>query len=194
MVSVAERPTDSGWFSEGIGGGSFQPPPKFCFVTRSEQISCFGLLKITSFIIHYFGWQARSRFVGIVRDGTICSSGLPARNAPNDLPGPWSVSRYLSCLVLMAQTTLDEWFGLYSSNTREIEMFAFKWSQRLHSSTSESRDEGGGKKVEKASSMLVWAGSTEKSASLPRQLPPAAQQRGSQAAQGSPPGEMKCMG
>jgi len=99
-------------------------------------------------------------------------------------------------LVLMAQTTLDEWFGLYSSNTREIEMFAFKWSQRLHSSTSESRDEGGGKKIEKASSMLVWTGSTEKSVSLPRQPPPAAQQRdsGSQAAQGSPPGEMKCMG
>jgi len=42
----------------------------------------------------------------------------------------------------MAQTTLNEWFGLYLSKTREIEMFVFKWSQRLHSSTSESRDEG----------------------------------------------------
>ena len=100
-------------------------------------------------------------------------------------------------LVLMAQTTLDEWFGLYSSNTREIEMFAFKWSQRLPSSTSESRDEGGRKKkIEKASSMLVWTGNTERSVSLPRQPPPVAPQRdsGSQAAQGSPPGEMKCMG
>jgi hypothetical protein len=87
-------------------------------------------------------------------------------------------------LVLMAQTTLDEWFGLYSSNTREIEMFAFKWSQRLHSSTSESRDEGGGKKIEKASSMLVWTGSTEKSVSLPRQPSPAAQQRDSGFASG----------
>ncbi len=27
--------------------------------------------------------------------GTICSSGLPTRNAPNDVPGPWRVSRYL---------------------------------------------------------------------------------------------------
>jgi hypothetical protein len=158
MVSVAERPTDSGWFSEGIGGGSFQPPPKFCFVTRSEQISCFGLLKITSFIIHYFGWQARSRFVGIVRDGTICSSGLPARNAPNDLPGPWSVSRYLSCLVLMAQTTLDEWFGLYSSNTREIEMFAFKWSQRLHSQRPNQGTKVVGRRSKKQAPCLVGRG------------------------------------
>ena len=51
--------------------------------------------------------------------------------------------------------------GLYSSNTREIEMFASKWFERLHSSTSKSRDEGGGKKIEKGSSMLVWTGSTE---------------------------------
>ena len=81
-------------------------------------------------------------------------------------------------LVLTAQPTLDEWFRLYSSNTREIEMFAFKWSQRLHSSMSDSRDEGldktWWKEDRKASSMLVWTGSTEKSVSLPRQPPPAA--------------------
>jgi len=103
-------------------------------------------------------------------------------------------------LVLMAQTTLNEWFGLYSSKTREIEVFAFKWSQRLHSSMSDSRDEGldktWWKEDRKASSMLVWTGGTEKSVFPTRQPPPAAQRRdsGSKAAQGSPPGEMKCMG
>jgi hypothetical protein len=42
-----------------------------------------------SFIIRYFGWQARDRFWGQLSEmATICSSGLPPRNAPNDIPGP----------------------------------------------------------------------------------------------------------
>ncbi|MCU1258657.1 MAG: hypothetical protein JWO80_1542 [Bryobacterales bacterium] len=36
---------------------------------ESFKRSRFGLLAIASIIIHYFGWQARSRFGGIVRDG-----------------------------------------------------------------------------------------------------------------------------
>jgi hypothetical protein len=39
---------------------------------------------IAFFIIHYFGWQARSRWGALSEMGTICASGLPPRNAPND--------------------------------------------------------------------------------------------------------------
>ena len=41
--------------------------------------------------------------------GTICSSGLPTRNAPNDVPGPWRVCRYES--RERRQLLYCPWFG-----------------------------------------------------------------------------------
>jgi hypothetical protein len=51
--------------------------------------AALGLLAIASFIIHYWGWQAGSRFVVVLSEmATIRSSGLPPRNAPNGIPRP----------------------------------------------------------------------------------------------------------
>jgi hypothetical protein len=55
----------------------------------------FRLLAIASFIIHYLGGQT-NRFLDYLSEmATIRSSGLPLLNAPNGIPGPWRVSRYL---------------------------------------------------------------------------------------------------
>ena len=51
--------------------------------------AALGLLAIASFIIHYVSWQARNRFWGHLSEmATISSSGLPPRNAPNEIPRP----------------------------------------------------------------------------------------------------------
>jgi hypothetical protein len=50
---------------------------------------------MTSFIIHYLGWQARNRFLGHLPEmATIRSSGWPLRNAPNGIPKPLRVYGY----------------------------------------------------------------------------------------------------
>lgn len=45
-----------------------------------------------SFIIHYFGWQARSVFGGIVRDGNDLLKRIAGTKCANDVAGPWPVS------------------------------------------------------------------------------------------------------
>ena len=51
--------------------------------------AALGLLAIASFIVHYLGSEARTRFLGHLREtATIRLSGLPVRNAPNGIPRP----------------------------------------------------------------------------------------------------------
>jgi hypothetical protein len=98
-------------------------------------------------------------------------------------------------LLLFASAFPDTYLGLYSSTSRHIEVFAFK---SLKGFTRQRRNQGtkdllsfGGKKARKQVPCLFGPGARRKSVSLPRQLPPAAQQRdsGSQA-QGSRSGKM----
>jgi hypothetical protein len=63
------------------------PPEEF------QALTVFALLAIASFIIHYLGWQAKRAARLPVRNGD--SSGLPPRNAPNGIPRPRRVYRYL---------------------------------------------------------------------------------------------------
>ena len=57
----------------------------FHWTIANDNVLYHSLLRLTS---PQQVWGSLSEM------GTICSSGLPTRNAPKDVPGPWRVCRY----------------------------------------------------------------------------------------------------
>src|SRR5258706_15878039 len=83
----------SAWFrpSHGLTGSypgpevRFRETPAFTNGAMNDNVLYHSLLRLAS---PQQVWGSLSEM------GTICSSGLATRNAPNDVPGPWGVCRY----------------------------------------------------------------------------------------------------
>jgi hypothetical protein len=70
-----------------------------------------------SVLYHSLGWIGRNRFLNhLCEMATIRSSGLPLLNAPNGIPGPWGVYRYVCPEVSSKLTSGDQYRERKPSN------------------------------------------------------------------------------